>query len=210
MTRRGSALYSPLPTLRGVASRITTTYPPRRCKTYTRSFTIRVIWPVSGPTASDRSRWMTRGTYHSIRPTPLVSTYSDCATHRRWQRGPPIGHDLTNEPSLAVQAAGRSRTRGSHEFHCVFRFDLSFTVEAPCCRDQRGVSFRSLGAGVVGAGTRQHGQHGQHGRPRRHPAALAEPARTRRARPLAPSRRWRRRWLPRRLGGDSSARRHSC
>ena len=42
-----------------------------------------------------------------------------------------------------------------------------------------------LGAGVVGAGTRQHGQHGQHGRPRRHPApnpaALAEPARTRRA-----------------------------
>ena len=32
--------------------------------------------------------------------------------------------------------------------------------------------------------------------------------RTRRARPLAPSRRWRRRWLPRRLGDDSSARRH--
>ena len=45
------------------------------------------------------------------------------------------------------------------------------------------------------------------GRPRRHPAALAEPARTRRARPLAPSRRWRRRRLAA-AGGDSSARRH--
>ena len=89
----------------------------------------------------------------------------------------------------------------------MFRFDLSFTVEAPCCRDQRGVSFRSLGAGVVGAGTRQHGQHGQHGRPRRHPAALAEPAELAelvhsRHRGVGGGVGWRR------LGGDSSARRH--
>ena len=52
-----------------------------------------------------------------------------------------------------------------------------------CCREKKESGSDQLGAGVVGAGTRQHGQHGQHGRPRRHPAALAEPARTRRARP---------------------------